>query len=120
MDVLAAVYKDRNKTDATPEQLNTLVASALSKPVPDAPKPITELPPVLLRPARARHRLMDRVVLRRPALRVAVLLLRQNLRQPGPRPARTNRPLLAPRRQPNRPRRQSHDSVRIIAANDLD
>jgi len=44
MDVLAAVYKDRNKTDATPEQLNTLVASALSKPVPDAPKPITELP----------------------------------------------------------------------------
>lgn len=44
MDVLAAVYKDRNKTDATPEQLNTLVASALSKPVPDAPKTITELP----------------------------------------------------------------------------
>ena len=44
MDVLAAVYKDRNKTDATPEQLNTLIASALSKPVPDAPKTITELP----------------------------------------------------------------------------
>jgi tetratricopeptide (TPR) repeat protein len=44
MDVLAAVYKDRNHADATPEQLNTLVASALSKPVPDAPKVITELP----------------------------------------------------------------------------
>jgi len=44
MDVLAAVYKDRNHADATPEQLNTMVASALSKPVPDAPKPITELP----------------------------------------------------------------------------
>jgi hypothetical protein len=44
MKVLADVYKDRNKTDATPEQLNTLVASALSKPIPDAPKPITELP----------------------------------------------------------------------------
>jgi len=44
MKVLGEVYKDRNKTDATPEQLNTLVASALSKPVPDAPKPITELP----------------------------------------------------------------------------
>ncbi len=43
-DVLAAVYKDRFKADATPEQLNTLVASALSKPIPDAPKPITELP----------------------------------------------------------------------------
>ena len=44
MKVLAEVYKDRNKTDATPEQLNTLVASALSKPIPDAPKTITELP----------------------------------------------------------------------------
>jgi type IV secretory pathway VirJ component len=44
MDVLAAVYKDRNKTEPTPDQLNTLVASALSKPVPDAPKQITELP----------------------------------------------------------------------------
>jgi len=44
MDVLAAVYKDRNKTDATPDQLNTMVASALSKPIPDAPKTITELP----------------------------------------------------------------------------
>jgi hypothetical protein len=43
-DVLAAVYKDRFKADATPEQINTMVASALSKPVPDAPKTITELP----------------------------------------------------------------------------
>ena len=44
MDVLAAVYKDRNKADATPEQLNTLVAGVLSKPIPDAPAPITTLP----------------------------------------------------------------------------
>ena len=44
MKVLGEVYKDRNKADATPDQLNTLVASALSKPVPDAPKTITELP----------------------------------------------------------------------------
>ena len=44
MDVLTAVYKDRFKIDATPDQLSTLVASALSKPVPDAPKQITELP----------------------------------------------------------------------------
>ena len=44
MKVLGEVYKDRNKTDATPDQLNTLVASALSKPIPDAPKTITELP----------------------------------------------------------------------------
>jgi hypothetical protein len=44
MKVLGEVYKDRNHADATPEQLNTLVASALSKPVPDAPKTITELP----------------------------------------------------------------------------
>ena len=44
MDVLAAVYKDRNKADATPEQLNTLVAGVLSKPIPDAPTPITNLP----------------------------------------------------------------------------
>jgi hypothetical protein len=44
MKVLGEVYKDRNHADATPDQLNTLVASALSKPVPDAPKPITELP----------------------------------------------------------------------------
>jgi hypothetical protein len=44
MKVLGEVYKDRNKTDATPDQLNTMVASALSKPIPDAPKTITELP----------------------------------------------------------------------------
>jgi hypothetical protein len=44
MKVLGEVYKDRNHADATPEQLNTLVASALAKPIPDAPKPITELP----------------------------------------------------------------------------
>ena len=44
MKVLGEVYKDRNHADATPDQLNTLVASALAKPVPDAPKPITELP----------------------------------------------------------------------------
>jgi hypothetical protein len=44
MKVLGDVYKDRNHADATPEQLNTLVASALSKPVPDAPKTLTELP----------------------------------------------------------------------------
>ena len=44
MKVLADVYKDRNHADATPEQLNTLVASTVSKPIPDAPKPITEVP----------------------------------------------------------------------------
>jgi tetratricopeptide (TPR) repeat protein len=44
MDVLAAVYKDRNKAEATPDQLNTLVAGVLSKPIPDAPTPITTLP----------------------------------------------------------------------------
>jgi hypothetical protein len=44
MDVLAAVYKDRNKKDPAEAELNTLVASALSKPLPDAPTPITNLP----------------------------------------------------------------------------
>ncbi|HEV8588089.1 MAG TPA: hypothetical protein VGQ72_04390 [Pyrinomonadaceae bacterium] len=44
MDALALVYKDRNKTDANPTQLNDMVASALSKPLPDAPTPITTLP----------------------------------------------------------------------------
>jgi len=44
MDVLAAVYKDRNKADATPDQLNTLIAGVLSKPIPDPPTPITTLP----------------------------------------------------------------------------
>ena len=44
MKVLAAVYKDRNKKDPAEAELNTLVASALSKPLPDAPAPITSLP----------------------------------------------------------------------------
>ena len=44
MDVLAAVYKDRNKKDPAANELNTLVASALSKPIPDPPTPITSLP----------------------------------------------------------------------------
>jgi len=44
MDVLAAVYKDRNKKDPAENELNNLVASALSKPLPDAPAPITTLP----------------------------------------------------------------------------
>ncbi|HEV2904467.1 MAG TPA: hypothetical protein VGW32_05440 [Pyrinomonadaceae bacterium] len=44
MDVLSAVYKDRNKKDPAEAELNTLVASALTKPIPDAPAPITTLP----------------------------------------------------------------------------
>ncbi|MEK6334790.1 MAG: hypothetical protein AABM67_07570 [Acidobacteriota bacterium] len=41
MDVLEGLYKDRNgKTDGLPE----LVASVLSKPVPDVPTPLTSLP----------------------------------------------------------------------------
>ena len=44
MDVLAAVYKDRNKKDPAEAELNSLVASALSKPVPEPPTPITTLP----------------------------------------------------------------------------
>jgi hypothetical protein len=44
MDVLAAVYKDRNKKDAAEAELNSMVASALSTPVPDAPTPITTVP----------------------------------------------------------------------------
>ena len=44
MDVLAAVYKDRNHKDAPANELNTLVASALSKPIPEPPTPITTLP----------------------------------------------------------------------------
>lgn len=44
MDLLAAVYKDRNKKDAAVGELDTLVASAITKPVPDAPTPITTLP----------------------------------------------------------------------------
>lgn len=42
--VLADVYKDRNKKDPAPAELESMVASALSKPVPDAPTPITTLP----------------------------------------------------------------------------
>lgn len=44
MDVLAAVYKDRTKKDPGEAELNTLVASALTKPIPDPPTPITTLP----------------------------------------------------------------------------
>jgi len=44
MDVLAAVYKDRNKKDPAEAELNGLVASALSKPLPDPPAAITTLP----------------------------------------------------------------------------
>ena len=44
MDLLAAVYKDRNKKDAAAGELDTLVASVVAKPVPDAPPPITSLP----------------------------------------------------------------------------
>lgn len=44
MDVLAAVYKDRNKKDAAAGELDSLVASAITRPVPDAPTPITSLP----------------------------------------------------------------------------
>ncbi len=44
MDVLAAVYKDRNKKDPAAGELNTLVASALSKPIPEPPTPITTVP----------------------------------------------------------------------------
>ena len=44
MDLIAAIYKDRNKKDPAEAELNTLVASALSRPVPDAPTPITTLP----------------------------------------------------------------------------
>jgi len=41
MDVLEGLYKDRNgKVDGLPE----LVASVLSKPVPDVPTPLTSLP----------------------------------------------------------------------------
>jgi hypothetical protein len=44
LDILAAVYKDRNKKDPAENELNTMVASALSRPLPDAPTPITTLP----------------------------------------------------------------------------
>lgn len=41
MDVLSGIYKDRNKSEAG---LNELVASVLSKPLPEMPTPITSLP----------------------------------------------------------------------------
>lgn len=44
MDLLAAVYKDRNKKDAAAGELDTLVATVVAKPVPDAPAPITSVP----------------------------------------------------------------------------
>jgi len=44
MGVLAAVYKDRNKKEPAESELNTLVASALSTPLPDVPTPITTPP----------------------------------------------------------------------------
>ena len=43
-DLVAAVYKDRNKKDPAEAELNTMVASALSRPLPDPPTPITTLP----------------------------------------------------------------------------
>ncbi len=44
MDILAAVYKDRNKKDPAESELNTLVATAMSKPIPEPPTPITTVP----------------------------------------------------------------------------
>ena len=44
MDLIAAIYKDRNKKEPAEAELNNLVASALSRPVPDAPTPITTVP----------------------------------------------------------------------------
>src|SRR5712691_815396 len=41
MDVLTAIYKDRNKSEAG---LNELVAGILQKPLPDIPTPLTSLP----------------------------------------------------------------------------
>ncbi len=41
MDLLTAIYKDRNKSESG---LNELVAGILSKPLPDVPTPITSLP----------------------------------------------------------------------------
>jgi hypothetical protein len=40
---LAKLYKYRNK-DATDAKVNELVASVLSKPIPDVPTPVTSLP----------------------------------------------------------------------------
>lgn len=41
MDVLTGLYKDRNKSEAG---LNEMIASILSKPIPDIPTPLTSLP----------------------------------------------------------------------------
>jgi tetratricopeptide (TPR) repeat protein len=41
MDVLTGLYKDRNKSEAG---LNELIASVLSKPIPELPVPLTSLP----------------------------------------------------------------------------
>jgi hypothetical protein len=41
MDVLTGLYKDRNKSEAG---LNELIASVLSKPIPEVPTPLTSLP----------------------------------------------------------------------------
>src|SRR5712692_6688827 len=41
MDVLTAIYKDRNKSESG---LNELVAGILAKPIPDVPTPLTALP----------------------------------------------------------------------------
>lgn len=41
MDVLTGLYKDRNKSEAG---LNELIASVLSKPIPEVPVPLTSLP----------------------------------------------------------------------------
>jgi tetratricopeptide (TPR) repeat protein len=50
MDVLTGLYKDRNgKEDGLPE----LVASVLSKPIPDVPTPLTSLPTAPTTPANS-------------------------------------------------------------------
>jgi hypothetical protein len=48
MDALTEVYKYRNQTDAG---LQELVASVLSKPIPDVPTPLTSLPTPVSTPA---------------------------------------------------------------------
>lgn len=42
MDLLTGLYKDRNKSDGA--GLDALLAGILSKPIPDYPTPLTELP----------------------------------------------------------------------------
>src|SRR5713101_2907708 len=48
MDVLTAIYKDRNKSEAG---LNELVAGILAKPLPEFPTPLTSLPTPVSTPA---------------------------------------------------------------------